>query len=105
MSKLSVVCALVAAMIAKHRWGTPSGEDALIRLSAVPKHDYPEARTAFESLLRRRFITNQGSGGIALDNSGFGELAEFLYHECGWDPDEIKLRLKHYEGWEEHHWT
>lgn len=105
MSEPSVMCPLVAAMIAKHRWGTPIGENALIRLSAVPKHDYPEARAAFESLQRRRFITHQGSREIALDNSEFGELAEFLYHTCGWAPDEIKLRLKHYEGWEEHHWA
>jgi hypothetical protein len=33
MEKPSVKCALLATMIAKHRWGTPISEDALLNLS------------------------------------------------------------------------
>ncbi|SEP28039.1 hypothetical protein SAMN05216388_106216, partial [Halorientalis persicus] len=32
-------------------------------------------------------------------------LADVLYHECDWEPFEIKSRLKHYEGWENHNWA
>lgn len=102
MRKPSVRCALVAAMVAKHRWGTPIYEDALIGLAAVATHEYPAARNAFESLRQERFITDHGARGIELDHSQFGELAEFLYQECDWELVEIKMRLKHYEGWKTH---
>lgn len=105
MRKSSVKCALVAAMVAKHRWGTPIREDALLGLAAVAKHEYPAARDAFEALSVERFIMDRGRRGIELDNSRFSELAEFLFDECGWEPAEIKMRLKHYEGWGEHHWA
>ena len=35
MEKPSVKCALLATMIAKHKWGTPITEDALLNLSAI----------------------------------------------------------------------
>jgi hypothetical protein len=95
---------LIAAMVAKHRWGTPMDEDHLLAVSAVSKHEYPDARRAFETLRYERFITNRGSQGIELDNGRFDELAEFLFHECAWQPFEIELRLKHYGGWDQHAW-
>ena len=105
MRKPTVACALLAAMIAKHRWGSPIDRDALLRVAAVPRSDYPRARTAFEELRTRRFITNRGKRGIELDSSHFGDLAEFLFRECGWDPTDIRTRLKHYEGWSNHDWA
>jgi hypothetical protein len=35
MEKPSVKCALLATMIAKHKWRTPIPEDALLNLSAI----------------------------------------------------------------------
>ena len=43
MEKPSVKCALLATMIAKHKWGTPISEEALLNLSAIDG-DYPTAR-------------------------------------------------------------
>lgn len=105
MRKPSVKCALLAAMIAKHKWGTPIAEDPLLAIAAIDQNDYPAAREVFVELRSEPYITSKGDRGIELDNSAFGPLADLLFHECGWEPFEIKLRLKHYEGWEDHEWA
>ncbi|AKH97054.1 hypothetical protein [Halanaeroarchaeum sulfurireducens] len=105
MRKPSVKCALLAAMIAKHRWGTPIGEEALLAVTAIDPNDYPKARDAVEELRSATYIESAGKRGISLDNSAFRELADILYYDCDWEPFEIRSRLKHYEGWETHEWT
>ena len=49
MEKPSVKCALLATMIAKHKWGTPITEEALLSLSAIGD-DYPTAREVYANL-------------------------------------------------------
>lgn len=105
MRKPSIVCALLAAMIAKHRWGTPIDEENLLAIAAIGANDYPAASEVFDELRGSSYITNRGKRGIELDNSSFGTLADVLYHECGWEAFEIRSRLKHYEGWDRHDWT
>ena len=105
MQKPSVKCALLAAMVAKHRWGSPIDEDSLLALSAVEKNEYPRARTVFGELRDASYVTNAGKRGIELDNAQFGALADVLYRECGWEPLQIRSRLKHYEGWNRHEWA
>lgn len=36
-----------------------------------------------------------------LNSSEFGKLAQYLYDECGYSEFELKIRLKHFEGWED----
>lgn len=105
MWKPTVKCALLAAMIAKHRWGTPITEDNLIAIAAVDQNDYPTAREVFEDLRGESYITNRGNRGIELNNSEFGAVAGVLYYECEWEAFQIKSRLKHYEGWDRHEWA
>lgn len=105
MRKPSVRCALLAGMIAEHRWGSPIVEENLLSISAIEVSDYPTAREVFDDLRSAPYITNRGKRGIELDNSEFGQLADVLFHECGWEPFEIRSRLKHYEGWDDHDWA
>ena len=105
MRKPSVKCALLAAMIAKHRWGTPIATEQLLAVAAVETGDYPAAREVVDELRSEQYITNRGKRGIELDNGAFGRLADVLYHECDWEPFEIRSRLKHYEGWDRHDWA
>lgn len=105
MRKPSVKCALLAAMVAKHRWGTPIDEENLLSIAAVDANDYPTTSEVFEKLRGESYITNCGKRGIELDNGEFGALADVLYYECGWEPFEIESRLKHYEGWDDHDWA
>lgn len=105
MRKPSVTCALLAAMIAKHRWGTPIDEEHLLAVAALDPNDYPAARAAFDDLRGERYVVNAGQRGIELDNGEFDRLAEVLYHECEWEPFQIRSRLKHYEGWDRHEWA
>lgn len=105
MQKPSVKCALLAATVAKHRWGSPMDEETLLALSAIEKNEYPTARTIFDELRAERYVKNVGKRGVELDNSAFGTLADVLYHECGWEPFQIRSRSKHYEGWERHDWA
>ncbi|WP_415378999.1 hypothetical protein [Halosimplex sp. TS25] len=105
MRKPSVKCALLAAMVAKHRWGTPIGEDALLSIAAIDSNEYPAASAAFDDLRSEPYITSKGNRGIELNNGAFGALADVLYRECEWEPFHIRSRLKHYEGWDRHDWA
>jgi hypothetical protein len=105
MRKPTVKCALLAAMVAKHRWGSPIDEERLLAVSAIEKYRYLEAREVFSELRSEPFVRNAGKRGIELDNSAFGLLADFLYRECGWEPHQIRSRLKHYRGWDQHEWA
>lgn len=105
MRKPSVKCALLAAMIAKHRWGTPIDEDHLLAIAALAPNEYPTARETFEELRTEPYIANAGARGIQLDSGAFGRLADVLYHDCEWESYQIRSRLKHYEGWEQHDWA
>lgn len=105
MRKQSMKCALLAAMVAQHRWGSPVVEEKLLSISTIETSDYDTASEVFDELRSAPYITNQGKRGIELNSSEFGALADLLYHECEWEPFEIKSRLKHYEGWDIHEWT
>lgn len=105
MRKPSVTCALLAAMIAKHRWGSPIGQDALLAVATLESSEYPPARRAYDAPRSEPYVTNRGKRGIELNSSEFGALADVLYHECGCEPIHIRSRLKHYEGWSNHDWA
>jgi hypothetical protein len=105
MRKLSVKYALLAAMIAEHRWGSPIVEENLLSISAIEASDYSVASDVFDDLCTEPYVTNSGNRGIELNNSEFGALAEVLYHDCEWEPFQIKSRLKHYEGWDQYDWA
>ena len=104
MEKPSVKCALLATMIAKHKWGTPISQEDLLNLSAIDG-DYPTARKVYADLRSEPYTTYRGKRGIELDKSNFGKLADILYYECGWEAWEIDSRLKHYEGLDSHGWA
>lgn len=80
------MCAVLAAMIAKHRWGTPIDEEHLLAIAAIDKTDYATASDVFGELRSGSYIATRGKRGIELDNSEFGSIADVLYHECGWEP-------------------
>ncbi|PSQ03818.1 hypothetical protein BRC95_08680 [Halobacteriales archaeon QS_5_68_33] len=105
MRKPSVKCALLAAMLAEHRWGSPVVEENLLSISAIESSDYPTASEVFDELRSEPYITSKGNRGIEPNNSEFDALADVLSHECEWEPFEIRNRLKHYEGWDQHEWA
>jgi hypothetical protein len=105
MRKPSVKCALLAAMIAEHRWGSPIVEENLLSISAIETSDYHTASDVYAELRSEPYITYRGNRGIELDSSNFDKLADVLYHECGWEAWEIDTRLKHYEGIDDHEWA
>lgn len=96
-----LVCALLAALVSQHRYGQPISRADLLRISAFESHRGGEAKQAFEDLRDMPFIVDHGGRGIMLNNSAFGKLAQFLYDQCGWSEFKLRLRLKHFEGWEQ----
>lgn len=96
-----LVCALLGALVAQHRYGQPIGRDELLRTASYESHRGGEAKRAFDTLRDAPFILDRGSRGIMLDNSAFGPLAQFLHDECGWSEFELRVRLKHFEGWDD----
>lgn len=69
MRKPSVKCALLAAMVAEHRWGSPIIEENLLSVAAIESSDYPTASDVCDDLRSEPYITNRGNRGIELDNS------------------------------------
>jgi hypothetical protein len=67
MRKPSVKCALLAAMIAEHRWGSPIIEENLLSISAIEAGDYPTASEIFDALRSAPYITNRGKRGIEVN--------------------------------------
>lgn len=94
-------CSLLSALVAQHRYGQPIRRDPLLRTASYPSHHGGEAKRVFENLRREPFIIDHGNRGIMLNSSEFGKLAQYLYDHCGWTEFELKIRLKHYEGWED----
>lgn len=72
METPSVICALLATMIAKHKWGTPISQEHLLALSAIDG-DYPTAREVYDDLRSEPYIAYRGKRGIELDKSTFDQ--------------------------------
>lgn len=96
------MCAVIAVLISEHKYGTPLPEDDIVSKAAV-EHD-GDAKTAFDDLQQKPFVRYNPARGMILDNSYFGQLADFLYYRCDWSKIQIESRLKHYEGWKNHDW-
>lgn len=105
MQKPTVECALLAAMVSRHAWGSPISEEDLLSIAAVESHEYRRARRALERLRDEPLVRRRGDGRVELDTGSFGDLADTLYYDCGWAAFEVRLRLKHYEGWGRHDWA
>lgn len=94
-------CALLSALVAQHRYGQPIPQSALLRTASFPSHRGGDAKEAFDDLREKPFIVDQRNRGIMLNSSEFGELAQYLHQECGVSEFELKIRLKHFEGWDD----
>ena len=100
-----LLCSLIRPLVSKHRYGAPIVKDELVHQAAFQKHEEGDVRDAYEELRNYPVILDYGNRGVMLNSSCFGELADFLYHECEWPSWEITTKLKHYEGWEDHDWA
>lgn len=98
------LCALLRPLVSKHRYGAPIVEDELVSQAAFEKHEEGEVRAAYDALTELSFILDYGNRGVMLDNSRFGDLADYLHYRCEWPNWELKTKLKHYEGGDDHDW-
>lgn len=104
MASHEVICEVLSYLTA-HKWGPPRSKDEIVNRCGVKSHQQGEAKEAVEELRKDApFIEDCGNRGIALKTGEFYSLAEYLYHYCGWDAEEIDDRLKHYEGIQDHDW-
>ena len=100
MGKAQYECKVIRTLVTTHSYGSPLFKDEILRRAAVPSHDLDEAKMAIESVRDYPFIVDSGNRGLKLVNSEFGALAMFLAEECDWSEFELKIRLKHFEGWD-----
>ena len=101
MSKTQHECKVIRTLVTTHSYGSPLSEDEILRRAAIPSHDLDKAKEAIESVRSYPFIADHGDRGLKLVNGELGVLAEFLADECGWDDFELRIRLKHFEGWDD----
>jgi len=94
-----LTCALLAALVSQHQYGQPISQDEVLRIVSFERHRDGEAKQAFDELRDAPCIIDHGGRWIMLDNAEFGQIAQFLYDECGWSEFKLRLRLKHFEGW------
>lgn len=67
-------CALLEALVAKHRYGQPITRSELLRITSYESHRGGDAKQAFETLRMYPFITNQGQRGIIQNQGGYHGL-------------------------------
>lgn len=87
-----------------HKWGTPRGKEEIVNRAGVQKHQLGEAKEAVDELRADAPFIETHHHGICISTSNYPTLADYLYHECGWPPEKIDDRIKHYEGIEQHDW-
>lgn len=97
-------CKVVRVLVTSHAYGSPLSEDIVLKRAGIPSDELGDAKDAVEAVRSRPFIESHGNRGLKLDNAEFGALAQWLYDTCDWEPYELKLRLKHFEGWDEVEW-
>ena len=95
-----LVCALLSALVSQHQYGQPISRDDLLQIASYESHRGGDAKSAFDELRGTPFVVDRGSRGISIDNAEFGRIAQFMYQECSWSEFELRIRLKHFEGWE-----
>ena len=105
MASHEVICS-VLGYLTTHKWGTPRRKIEIVRRSGVRKDKRGEAKEAVDELRKDAPFIKSTDHGICIDtsSSSYYQLAEYLYHECGWPPGEIDDRIKHYEGIDQHDW-
>jgi len=104
MVKTEAMCAVLSVLVNQHQYGTPLSQDDLVKRAAV-EHE-GDAKDAIEELARAEYpcVRVNPAQGVLLDNSRFGEALDFLVLKCNRDPQELKWRCSHYEGWHTHEW-
>lgn len=103
MASHEVICEVLGYLTA-HKWGTPRSKDEIVNRAGLRKDQLGEAKEAVDELRQSAPFIEDDEHGICIDTSAYPELAEYLYHQCGWDPDKIDDRIKHYEGIYQHEW-
>ena len=104
MVETAIVCAICRVLVTNHVYGKPLPRDVILNKASYPAHKGAMAKTAFDAVRQKPFITDYGKRGIQLDNSEFGALVQFLHDRCEWERFELELRIKHFEGWEGIDW-
>jgi hypothetical protein len=103
MAKPGAICAVLSALLNQHTYGTPIDREDLVQKTAV-EHD-GDAKDAIDELVSAEYPYVIVSGDrVKLDNSRFDKLLDHLVLRCNRDPQELKWRCHHYEGWEKHTW-
>lgn len=110
MGELPYTCEIIQVLLSHHKHGGPPiPKDAVMSFAAVPTDGIGDAKDTFDHMRKSPdfpFIESHGPEHVKINNSHFFELVEFLYHECeDFDEDDIRFRVDHYEGWDDHEWT
>lgn len=87
-----------------HRGKKPMKVEAMLNLAAIPAGELGQAKHEIDDLLDQPFVWEM-SRGLAVDTSKFRQIADFLYYNCDYSREQIRVRLKHYEGWDDHDWA
>lgn len=103
MADAEYLCELLWPLLA-HRGKKPMPVDVLLFRAGIPVEDIGQARHEIDELCNLPFVFETARG-LAIDTGKQGQIADYLYYECGYDKWKIQMRLKHYEGWGEHEWA
>lgn len=78
--------------------------EVILNRAAIPREDLGKAKHELDELAKLPFIAETHRG-LAVDTGKQGQIADFLYYECDYRKDQIKVRLKHYDNWGQHDWA
>lgn len=103
MADCDAMCAVLSALFNQHKYGTPLDTEELVSRAAV-EHE-GDAKVALDELRSEEYPFIAVSNSRAkIRNEYYRELFDFLVLKCDRDPQELKWRHGHYEGWDRHTW-
>lgn len=102
MADCDAICAVLSALFNQHTWGTPIDREELVSRSAVEHGG--DAKDAIDELRADHPFIIVSNDRVRIDHDQFGKLLDFLVLKCNRDPQELKWRDSHYEGWSRHSW-
>lgn len=103
MADCDAMCAVLSALYNQHKYGSPLDVEELVSRSAV--EDESDAKAAIDELKSAEYRYIVVSNDRARIRTEYlGELFDFFVLKCGRDPQKLKWRDSHYEGWHTHSW-
>jgi hypothetical protein len=94
-------CDILAVLMHGHFYGSNHISESDLVRRASGDVDNDKVRDALEEVSECVFVDVRLGNRVRINNTHFGSFAQYMYDRCGYDLPTLKVRLHHFEGWDE----